>query len=100
MTLEGAMTDISRRTKPSELELIDRYIDQEVDQYAGGRADTRLRDSGVSVWAIVTFMRVYHNDQDKVAAHFDLSVQEIEAALAYYRANKAYIDARITLNEA
>jgi uncharacterized protein (DUF433 family) len=83
-----------------EQRLIDRYVDLDTDRYAGGRADARLKDSGVSVWAIVAFLRVYHDDTARVADHFGISVDEVEAALAYYRRNKKYVDARLTLNEA
>ncbi len=83
-----------------ERELIERYIDLDTDRYPGGRADARLRDSGVSVWAIIAFLPVYDNDVNKVAEHYELSRVEIEVALAYYRRNKKYVDARITLNEA
>jgi uncharacterized protein (DUF433 family) len=86
--------------RPSDEELIERYIDQNFDHYPSGRADARLRDSGVSVWEIVAFLRVYQNDRDKVAQHFDLSTEEVAAALAFYQLNQAYIDGRILLNEA
>lgn len=94
------MPGTSRTSKPDDRPLVDRYIDQDVARYAGGRADATLRGSGVSVWAVVAFLRVYDNDRRKVAEHFDVSPDEVEAALAYYRFNKNYIDARITLNEA
>ena len=32
--------------------LIEQYIDPNWDRYAGGRADARLKDYGVSVWAL------------------------------------------------
>jgi uncharacterized protein (DUF433 family) len=94
------LAGISRRIKPGDKQLIERHVDQDVERYPNGRADARLRDSGVSVWAIVGFLRVYDNDDRKVAEHFDLSAEEIEAALAYYRLHKQVIDARVTLNEA
>jgi hypothetical protein len=81
-------------------QLIERYVDLEVERYAGGRADARLKASGVSVWAIVAFFRVYDNNLTAVADHFSISEVEVEAALAYYRRNKKYVDARIILNEA
>ena len=94
------MARTSRTSKPSDQQLVERYIDQEVERYPSGRADARLRESGISVWAIVAFLRVYDNDRRKVAEHFDLSREDVAAALAYYRLNKPHIDARITLNEA
>lgn len=94
------MPRTSRPNSVSDQRLIERYVDQEVDRHAGGRAEARLRDSGVSVWAVVAFLKVYGGDPDKVAEHFRLSRQEVEGALAYYRANKRFIDAYVTLNEA
>lgn len=84
----------------TEQELIERHVDLETDRYAGGRADARLKESGVSVWAIVAFLSVYGNDVARVADHFSISETEVRAALAYYRRNKAYVDARIALNRA
>ena len=63
-------------------------------------AAATLRNSGVPVWEIVTFLRVYQNDCDKVAQHFDLSTEEIEAGQAFYRRNQEIIDERIALDEA
>ena len=94
------MAEPDRRRDPGEQHLIERHVDLDTDRYPSGRADARLRDSGVSVWAIVAFLGVYGNDVDKVAEHFGLSREAVEAALAYYRRNKPYIDARIALNEA
>ena len=94
------MAQPSRGGGLDDQRLIERHVDLDTDRYPGGRADARLRDSGVSVWAIVAFLRVYGHDVDKVAEHFELSREEVEAALAYYRRNKPYVDARITLNEA
>ncbi|HVC32755.1 MAG TPA: DUF433 domain-containing protein [Chloroflexota bacterium] len=87
------------RTKDDQ-QLIAKYLDLDTHRYPGGRADARLRDAGVSVWAIVAFLRVYHGDVDQVAEHFGLSREQVEAALAYYQQNKKYVDARIALNEA
>jgi uncharacterized protein (DUF433 family) len=88
-----------RRSDLDEQQLIDKYVDLNYDRY-GGRADARLKRSGVSVWAIVTYLGIYDGDVDEVAGIYDLSQEEMDAALAYYRRNKKYIDARILLNEA
>ena len=77
-----------------------RFVDLDVDRYAGGRADAPLMDSGVSIWAIVTYLRVYDNNVRAVADHFSISEIEVEAALAYYRRNKKLVDARVVLNDA
>jgi len=87
------------RSDLDEQQLIEKHVDLDYDRY-GGRADARLKESGVSVWAIVTYLGVYDGNVDKVAWHYELTREEMEAALAYYRQNKKYIDARILLNEA
>jgi uncharacterized protein (DUF433 family) len=94
------MARSSAARKAEDERLVERYIDLEWDRYPGGRADARLRDSGVSVWALVMYLGVYENDAEQVADAFRLSHEEMEAALAFYRLNKKYIDARILLNEA
>jgi len=89
----------SQRDDLDEQRLIATHVDPDFDRY-GGRADARLKESGASIWAIVTFLDVYRGDRKEVASHFGISQEEIDAALAYYRRNKRFIDARITLNEA
>jgi uncharacterized protein (DUF433 family) len=88
-----------QRSDLDEQHLIEKHISLEYERY-GGRADARLKESGVSIWAIVAYLEMYEGDLDKVAWSFELSQEEMDAALAYYRRNKKYIDARITLNEA
>ena len=90
----------NRRDDLDEERLIERHVDLDADRYPAGRADARLRGSGASIWAIVAFRDIYDGDLDKVARHFGLSREEVEAAFAYYRRNKRFIDARIVLNEA
>ena len=89
-----------QRSDLGEQQLIEKHIDLNYDRYPYRRADAWLRESGVSVWAIVAYLNFYKGDVDKVAWHSELSAEEMEAALAYYRLNKKYIDARVLLNEA
>ena len=81
-----------------EQQLIERYIDLDTDRYPGGRADARPREYGVPVWALVGYLRVVDNDVDRVAEDYELPREAVEAALAYYRRNQPYIDARLLLN--
>lgn len=74
----------------------DRLIAEHVDA-RWGRADARLQRPGVSVPAIVETLRVYDGDAAQVRDAFALSAEELEAALAYYRRHKKYVDARILL---
>jgi uncharacterized protein (DUF433 family) len=89
-----------RHAKQDEERLLEQYVEQNVDAYPGGQADARLRTSGVSIWAIVAFLPIYSGDPDKVADHFGIARVAVEAALAYYRRHKPYVDARIALNQA
>jgi uncharacterized protein (DUF433 family) len=88
------------RSDVDEQRLIEKHIDLNFDRYPHGRADAWLRDSRVSIWAIVTYLNMYSGDVDEVARIYDLSQEEMDAALAYYRRYKQYVDARILLNEA
>lgn len=88
------------RSDLDEQRLIEKHIDLDYDRYPYRRADVWLRSSGASVWAIVMFLGMYGGDREEVARHFDISQEEIDAALAYYRRNKKYVDARIILEEA
>jgi uncharacterized protein (DUF433 family) len=88
-----------QRSDIDEQQLIEKHIDLNYDRF-GGRADARLKESGVSIWAIVGYLDVYDGNASEVARIYDLSPEEMDAALAYYRRHKKYIDARILLNEA
>jgi uncharacterized protein (DUF433 family) len=84
--------------RPSPQELVNRYVEQ--DSASEGSADAHLRDSGMTIRTIVTYLGVYQNDRDKVAQHFDISSEEVEAAAAYYQMNKAEIDTQMTAEDA
>jgi uncharacterized protein (DUF433 family) len=87
------------RSDLDEQRLIEKHVDLEYDRY-GGRADARMKRTGVSIWAIVGYLRVYDGDAAEVARIYELSQEEMDGALAYYRRHKKYVDARILLNEA
>ena len=80
--------------------LIGRHVDPNWDRYPGGRADARLLDSGVPVWALIGQLEADGGDLDRVAADYNLPREAVEAALAYYRRHRSLIDARILLNTA
>lgn len=84
----------------AERQLIERYIDPHWDCYPGGRGDARLKDYGVPVWALVGQLRAIGGDLEQLAADYELPLEAASAALAYYRRNKKYIDARLLLNAA
>lgn len=81
-------------------ELIERYIDQDWERYPGGRADARLKDYGVPVWALVAHLHATGDNLDQLARDYHLPRGVVDGALAFYRQNQPYIDARILLNSA
>ena len=76
--------------------LIARYI--EPNPHKPGVAEVRLRGYGVSVWVLVEYWYGVNFDKATVAEDHEQPVEAIDAALAYYKANQAAIDARITVN--
>ena len=99
------MTTIANRaTSPSsDAELIEKWIIP--DPHGRGRWDARVRNHGVSVWALVAYLRAILADgepQDavaRVAASYKLPREAVEAALAYYKQNKELIDAWLLIND-
>lgn len=83
-----------------ERELIERYVDLDTDRYPGGRAGARLHEYGVPIWALIGHLRALNGDLEQLARDYELPREAVEAALAYYRCNREYIDARLLLNSA
>jgi len=83
-----------------ERELIERYVDLDTGRYPGGRADARLRYYGVPVWALIGQLGALDGNVDQLASDYELPREAVQAALAYYRCNKEYVDARLLLNSA
>lgn len=81
----------------SDDELIDRYIVRNPHQMGHDRAKTVY---GVSVWALVGYLRGEGQTVAQTADDYDLPEVAVRAALAYYRANRALIDARLLINDA
>ncbi len=76
--------------------LIARHIVQ--DPHKLGPVEVRLRDSGVSVWAVIGQLVVHDGDVALAAADYELSDEEMAAALAYFRWHKEIIEARLSEN--
>lgn len=86
-------------TRPKDTAtLIERYI--EPNPHKPGEAEARIRDYGVSVWALVEYWYGVDFDKAQVAREYALPPEAVAAALAYYKAHKALIDARLLLNTA
>ena len=78
--------------------IITRYIEQN-PHYASLDA-ARVKEYGVSVWALIAHLRAVGGDVARVAADYALPCEAVEAAIAYYRRHKNLIDARIAANAA
>ncbi len=65
-----------------------------------GLDEARLKNYGVSVWALVGYLDAAGGDVDRVAADYELPRVAVEAALAYYRRHRELIDARLAANVA
>jgi hypothetical protein len=84
-----------------------------------GRAEWRLKERGVPVWAVIGALVLTDNPADnqsvlsdeavtsllgerqvieQVAANYDISREAVEAAIAYYWQHKPLIDARLLAN--
>ena len=85
-----------------EAALIQRHI--AMDPHRPGPADARLKDSGVPLWALISYLqRAVAGDVAQTAEDYEVPIEAVEAALAYYQHDEEYkrlIDARIALNAA
>jgi uncharacterized protein (DUF433 family) len=79
-------------------ELIARWI--EPDPHYPTRERAWLRDHSVSVASVVLRWQSLAGDVEAVARALRVPTEAVAAALAYYRRNKEFIDARLTLERA
>ena len=79
--------------------LIERYVEE--DPYKPGPADARLKDAGTAIWALVSYLdRAVGGDVVQAALDYQVPVEAVRAACAYYKRHRKLIDARIALNAA
>ena len=77
-------------------QLIARWI--ELHPWKGSAAEARLKESKISVWAIIGQLRAEGRDVQRVAEDYLIPVEAVEAALAYYQQHRAGIDDRLVAN--
>jgi hypothetical protein len=84
--------------KLTDDELIEKYV--EPDLHTGSRARARLKAEagGVPVWALIAVLAKDGSNADQVIHDYQISPVALEAARAYYRRNREYIDAWNLLN--
>lgn len=82
----------SETRSQTDQELIDRYI--ELNPRRPGRDRAQVKDAGVEVWALVGYYQGgAEGDIERVAHDYDIPVDAVRAALAYYASEKNLIDA-------
>lgn len=87
------MAALDRKTDEA---LIEQFIDADADDR--GPAYARLAEYGTHVWAIIGYWKAV-KDEAQVAKDYDVPIEYVRAAQAYYRRYKRYIDAFHILNE-
>ena len=87
---------MATRTVNEQEDLIARYIEENPDK--PGIANARLIEEGVPVWALIGYLPAVDGSAEQVAADYDIPLEAVEAALAYYEAHRSLIDARIEAN--
>ena len=78
--------------------LIKRHI--ETNPYRPGPDDVRLVDSAVPVWALIGHWKAVGRDAAQVVHDYEVSEEEMDAAMAYYRKHRAVINGRLAANNA
>lgn len=72
----------------------------EPDPYRSGPADVRLREYAIHVWAIIGYLQGVDGDVEHVARAYDVPVEAVRAAQAYYDRHPEVIEARMDASRA
>lgn len=77
-------------------DLIAKFIEE--DPIRPGPADVRLKDYGVHVWALIGHLPMAKNGAEGVAEDYNVPLEAVQAALAYYDRHRCVIDGRLAAN--
>jgi len=91
--LADAIKAYLRRIVP----LIPEYIVEGGPHHDG---DARIDVFGIAVWALIGHLEAVHADIKQTAEDYEIPVEAVEAAHAYYLLNKPIVDARRAANRA
>ncbi|MGI8689655.1 MAG: DUF433 domain-containing protein [Thermomicrobiales bacterium] len=91
MSLINAIEQISAIERQ---ELIAKYVVP--DPHHPGIAQCCLRESSISVWALVAYYEAVGHDMNRVANDYDVPAEQIRAALAFYAEHTDAIDAYLS----
>lgn len=64
-----------------------------------GIAEAWIHPEHVSVWAIVSYLEAVHGDLEQAAHDYDLPLDAVKAAVAYFSRHQSVIAAHIEANE-
>ena len=82
----------------SRQSLVARWVEANPDDPWEGEA--RVKATGVPVWALIGYLPAVGNDVEQVAIDYELPVEAVEAAVAYYNKHRTAIDVRLEQNAA
>jgi uncharacterized protein (DUF433 family) len=94
----AAVLDKEAMNAATEQQLILRWITP--NPHKPGPADAWVLPGHVSVWAVIRQLELEGGDPASVTEVYELPVEAIEAARAYYLQHKRAVDARIQQNRA
>lgn len=86
----------SAQLKGHDAALFERFIEE--NPHKPGRANARLVESGMAVWAFAGAWEAAGFDAARVAEDYELSLAQVEAAIRYYQRYKDIIDDRRAAN--
>ena len=79
-------------------ELIKRYIEE--DPRMPGPGTARIMGTGLEVGMVISYLRGVGWDEAEVASGYDIPIEAVAAAHAYYHCHQLLIDAWILTNVA
>ena len=96
VTREQVNRFITRQFSDEDIrELIDRHV--ESDSFNTGIARARVRNTGVTVATLIQELDAVGGDIQAAADDYDLSPEQVLAAVFFYWDNQTVIDAEITV---
>lgn len=85
-----------REQQPTSEERFSRYIEE--NPFRPGLANARFMESGMAIWAFAGALEAANNDVDRLARDYELSHEQVEAAIAFSQRYKEIIDDRRAAN--
>jgi uncharacterized protein (DUF433 family) len=79
--------------------LIAKYVEE--NPRRPGPADARLKESGIELWALISYLDLaVAGDVAQAAEDYEIPAAAVQAARAYYGRHRAPLDARIAISAA